>query len=253
MRRGLLAFLAVAGLAAALPASAEYEGTLQHPAWSWLGVFGTYDQAQLKRGFTVYHDVCSNCHALSLLSYRNLAEIGLTDAEINAVAAEKQVTDGPNDAGDMFQRPAKPSDHFVPTFANEKAARAANGGGYPPDLSLMVKAREGGPDYVYSLITGYTDAPKDFKLGEGLNYNKVFVGHQIHMPPPLSDDRVTFKDGTKATLDQETQDVVAFLNWAAEPELDVRHNLGVKVLIFVAAMTVLFYLVKRKIWSDLHH
>ncbi len=256
MRTSLLAaafVAAFASLAASAPARAEEDQVIAKVDWSFHGIFGHYDIPQVKRGFQVYHDVCSNCHSLKLVAYRNLAEIGLSDDDITKVAAEKKVTDGPNDAGDMFQRPGKPSDQFVPPFPNDNAARAANNGALPPDLSLIVKAREGGPSYVYSILTGFQDPPPaGFKLTSGMNYNKAFPGHQIAMPPPLADGTVTFADGTKATLDEEARDVVSFLNWAAEPNLDVRHNLGVKVLIFIGILTIVMYILKRQIWRDVH-
>ncbi len=264
MRKQLLAAAFVAafglGFVAAVPAGAEDEIKIEHQSWPWLGIFGHYDVAQLKRGFQVYHDVCSNCHSLKLVAYRALGAgggtgttgLGLSDDEIKKIAAEKQVMADPDDAGDVKPRPAKPSDHFVPPFPNDNAARAANNGALPPDLSLIVKAREGGPDYVYAILTGFTEAPKDFKVNPGMNYNKAFPGHQIGMPPPLADGTVTFADNAPNKLADEAKDVVAFLNWAAEPELDVRHNLGVKVLIFAGILTILAYLLKRKIWSDVH-
>ena len=258
MRKYLLAaaFTAAAlglGFAGAAPARADDEIKIEHQSWPWLGIFGHYDVAQLKRGFQVYHDVCSNCHSLKLVAYRNLGEgLGLSDDDIKKIAAEKQVPDEPNDAGDVKPRPAKPSDHFVPPFPNDNAARAANNGALPPDLSLIVKAREGGPDYVYAILTGFVAAPADFKLNPGMNYNKAFAGHQIGMPQPLQDGTVTFEDKSSNKLDDEAKDIVAFLNWAAEPELNVRHNLGVKVLIFAGILTILAYLLKRKIWSDVH-
>lgn len=256
MKNKLFAAAFAAALAtgfAAAPVRADDEIKIAHQDWPWLGIFGKYDQAQLKRGFQVFHDVCSNCHSLKLVAYRNLGPgLGISDDDIKKYAAEKQVTDGPNDAGDMYQRPGKPSDHFVPPFPNDNAARAANNGALPPDLSLIVKAREGGPDYVYAILTGFGDPPAGFKMNEGMNYNKAFAGHQIAMPPPLADGTVTFADGTKATLDEEARDVVAFLNWAAEPELNVRHNLGIKVLIFAGVLTLLAYALKRKIWADVH-
>ncbi len=242
----------VAGFAAA-PAIAEDEISIAHQSWPWLGIFGKYDEAALKRGFQVYHDVCSNCHSLKLVAYRNLGPgLGISDDDIKKIAAEKQVPDDPNDAGDVKPRPARPSDHFVPPFPNDNAARAANNGALPPDLSLIVKAREGGPDYVYAILTGFGDPPAGFKMNDGMNYNKAFAGHQIGMPPPLAEGTVTFADGTKATLDQEAHDVVSFLNWAAEPELNVRHNLGIKVLILAGVLTLLAYALKRKIWADIH-
>jgi cytochrome c1 len=263
MRNSILSTLAAALLAAALPAlavlgtaspaHAEEGAALEHQSWPWLGVFGKYDQAQLKRGFQVYHEVCSNCHSLKLVAYRNLAEIGFSEDEIKAVAAEKQVKDGPNDQGEMFDRPARPSDRFVPPFPNDQAARAANNGALPPDLSLMTKARKGGPDYVYAILTGFKDAPEGVTLNEGMYYNDAFPGHQIGMPPPISDDLVTYADGTKASKEQIAKDIVAYLNWAAEPELDVRHALGIKVLGFLVVLTALLYALKRRIWSDVEH
>ncbi len=253
-RSARAAFLALAAFALASPALAQEEEVKLAPQdWTFTGILGQYEPAQLKRGFQVYREVCSACHAMKLLAYRNLAEIGLSDDEIKAAAAEKQVTDGPNDQGDMFQRPARPSDQFVSPFPNDQAARAANNGALPPDLSLIVKARHGGPDYVYAILTGFVDAPKDFKLPQGMYYNTAFPGHAIGMPPPLTADRVTYADGTKATLEQEAHDAVTFLNWAAEPELNVRHNLGLKVLIFTIVLTALFYGLKRSVWSDVHH
>jgi cytochrome c1 len=253
MRKLILSTLAAVTMATAVPALAEEGPELAHQNWPWLGVFGKYDQAQLKRGFQVYHDVCSNCHSLKLVAYRNLAEIGFTEDEIKAFAAEKTVKDGPNDAGEMFDRPARPSDRFVPPFANDQAARAANNGALPPDQSLLAKARKGGPDYLYAVLTGYEDAPAGVTVPDGMSYNKAFPGHNIGMPAPLADDVVTYADGTKATTDQEAKDITAFLNWTSEPELDTRHSMGLKVLGFLAVLTALFYALKRKVWSDVEH
>jgi cytochrome c1 len=258
MRTELLAATAAAialALVSLAPTQASAEDTLAKQSWSWNGVFGKYDTAQLKRGFQIYHDVCSNCHSMKLLAYRNLGGdggIGFSDDEVKKIAGEKQVPDEPNDVGDIKPRPAKPSDRFVSPFPNDNAARAANGGALPPDLSLMTKAREGGADYVFAILTGFGDAPKDVKVPDGKYYNKVFAGNMISMPPPLAADSVTYTDGTKATVDQEARDVVAFLNWAAEPELNVRHNLGIKVLILAGILTLLAYAVKRKVWADVH-
>ncbi len=252
MRKFLLSTIAAGLLAAATPALAHEGPALDKQVWSWQGVFGHYDKAQLRRGWQVYHDICSNCHSMNLLAYRNLASLGFTADQIKAFAAEKQVTDGPNDQGEMYQRPARPSDHFVPPFANEQAARVANNGALPPDPSLMVKARHGGPDYVYSLLTGFTDPPAGHVVPDGMYYNRAFNGGNIGMPPPISDDAVTYADGTKATKDQIAKDVVSFLNWAAEPELDQRHALGVKVIGFLIVLTAMFYALKRKIWADVH-
>ena len=262
MRKLILSTVMAIGFVAAVPAVlgaasnqalAEEGPALEHQAWPWLGVFGQYDQAQLKRGFQVYHDICSNCHSLKLVAYRNLAAIGFTEDEIKTFAAEKQVKDGPNDQGEMYDRAARPSDHFVPPFANDQAARAANNGALPPDQSLLVKARKGGPDYLYAVLTGYEDAPAGVTVPDGMSYNKAFPGHNIGMPQPLTDDAVTYADGTKATLDQEAKDITAFLNWTSEPELDVRHSLGLKVLGFLVVLTALFYALKRKVWSDVDH
>ena len=245
----------VAGMAAiAVPAMAhDHEGAEPaHQDWPFIGVFGQYDKAQLKRGFQVFREVCSNCHSMKLVAYRNLAALGFSEDEVKDIAAEKQVQDGPNDQGDMFQRPARPSDHIVPPFPNDQAARVGNNGALPPDLSLMTKARPGGPDYVYALLTGFADAPAGVTIPDGMYYNGAFPGHQIAMPPPISDEAVTYADGTKATKEQIAKDISAFLNWAAEPELDVRHAMGVKVLLFLFVLTVMLFAVKKRIWADVH-
>lgn len=253
MRKFLLSTVAAAVMAVTVPAMANEGATLDKQDWSWLGITGKYDQAQLRRGWQVYHDVCSNCHSMKLLSYRNLSALGFSADEIKAFAAEKEVADGPNDQGEMYQRPARPSDHFVPPFANDQAARVANNGALPPDLSLMAKARAGGPDYIYSLLTGFLDTPPEgHVVPDGMYYNKVFPGNNIGMPPPISDDVVTYTDGTKATKEQVAKDITAFLNWAAEPELDQRHSLGIKTLGFLLVLTAMFYALKRKIWADVH-
>ena len=253
MRRSFarLVVLLLAGLAAASAARAE---DLLNPHWTFTGPFGTFDRAAAQRGFQVYKEVCSTCHALSLLYYRNLTALGFTEDEVKAIAAGYKVQDGPNDQGEMFERPARPSDPFVKPFANEKAARASNNGAYPPDLSLITKAREGGPDYVYSILNGYGDMPQGFKLSEGMNYNKYFAAgeHQIAMPQPLQPNQVTYADGTPSTLPQEAHDVVTFLAWASEPELEARHRIGLESMIFLVLLTVLLYAVKRKVWASIH-
>jgi cytochrome c1 len=253
MRKFLLSSVAALFLGAAVPALANEGAELEHQPWSWLGVFGHYDQAQLRRGLQVYHDICSNCHSMKLMSYRNLAALGFSEDEVKAFAAEKQVADGPNDQGEMYQRPARPSDHFASPFANDQAARVSNNGALPPDLSLMAKARNGGPDYIYSLLTGFEDTPPEgHTVPDGMFYNKVFPGNNIGMPPPVSDDAVSYTDGTKATKEQIAKDISAFLNWTAEPELDERHSMGIKVLGFLLVLTAMFYALKRKIWADIH-
>ena len=251
MRRFALALAGAMVLAAGTAGAAE-EAALPSEHWSFDGIFGTYDRAELQRGFQVYQEVCSVCHAVQHLSYRDLAEIGFSEEEVKAIASTAKVTDGPNDAGEMFERQGRPSDPFVRPFANDKAARAGNNGALPPDLSLIIKAREGGPRYAYGLLTGYKDPPADMKIGDGMRYNTVFPGHQIAMPPPLADDSVQFADGTKATLPQEAHDVVAFLTWAAEPTMETRKRTGFKVILFLLITTGVLYAVKRKIWADLH-
>jgi ubiquinol-cytochrome c reductase cytochrome c1 subunit len=223
-----------------------------HQQWSFDGVFGTYDRAALQRGFQVYKEVCSVCHPVKHLYFRDLTEIGYSEDEVKAIAATYQVTDGPNDTGEMYQRPGRPSDLFVPPFPNDQAARAANNGALPPDLSMIVKAREGGPDYVDALLNGYKEPPADFKLLQGMQYNEYFPGHQIAMPPPLSDSAVTYADGTPATVPQMAHDVVTFLTWAAEPNLDDRHRNGFKVILFLVVAVGVFYAAKRKIWAPVH-
>ena len=224
-----------------------------HQQWPFEGVFGTYDTAASQRGFQVYKEVCSVCHAVKHLAFRNLEEIGYTEDQVKGIAAQYQVTDGPNDEGQMFQRPARPSDPIPGPFPNDQAARAANNGALPPDLSLITKAREGGPDYVYAILTGFKDPPAGFKVNEGMYYNQYFAGHQIKMPPPLTQtDQLKYADETQATVPQMSHDVVSFLSWAAEPNLNERHRIGFKVILFLIIATGVFYAAKRKIWSRIH-
>jgi len=231
--------------------------------WSFTGFFGKFDQAQVKRGFQVYKDVCSACHSMNLMSYRNLEQIGFSADEVKDIAAAVQVQDGPNDAGEMFERPGKASDTFKAPFPNEQAARAANNGALPPDLSLIARSRAGkgftgyeGADYIHAILNGYGDPAEEkdpkFKLQEGMNYNKYFHGKQIAMPQPLSDGAVTFADGAPNTLEDESRDVAAFLTWAGEPNLEARHLTGLKAVLFLVVFTLLFYAAKRKIWSRIH-
>lgn len=228
----------------------------KHPreiVWPFNGMFGTLDRQAAQRGFQVYKEVCASCHGLHRVAFRSLRGIGLTEPEIKALAAGYTVTDGPNDEGEMFDRPGRPSDKFVPPFPNEQAARAANGGAYPPDLSLIVKARENGANYLYSLLTGYSEPPAGKTIPEGLHYNPYFPMGQIAMPAPLvSDGQVTYSDGTQATIDQMARDVTVFLQWAAEPEMEQRKSMGIRTLIFLGIMTVFFYIAKRRIWRDIH-
>jgi ubiquinol-cytochrome c reductase cytochrome c1 subunit len=267
MRKALLATgLLAAVLAGSALAIAQTAGEPAEPppplpppaqSWSFNGVFGTFDRASAQRGYQVYNDVCANCHSLRLLAYRDLGPdgpsggLGLSEDEVKAIAASKQVPDT-NDQGDPTQRAGLPSDAFVKPFANEKAARAAQNGALPPDLSLMTKAREGGPDFLFALLTGYKDPPADMKMGEGMNFNPYFTGHQIAMPAPLNENSVTYADGTTASIEQEARDVVNFLAWAAEPNLEDRHRMGIKAILFLLAMTGVLYAAKRRIWSDVH-
>jgi ubiquinol-cytochrome c reductase cytochrome c1 subunit len=240
------------------------EPSLPTHSWSFDGPFGTYDRASVQRGFQIYSEVCSQCHSMNLLHYRDLGPngpgggVGYSEDEVKVIAATpfingKQVTDGPNDQGEMFQRPGRPSDPIARPFANDQAARAANNGALPPDLSLITKAREDGPNYVYAILTGFKDPPQGFKLTEGTYYDEYFPGHQIKMPPPLSAVQVKYADGTPATVPQMAHDVVSFLEWAAEPTLEQRHRMGLKVMLFLIIATGVFYAAKRKIWSSIEH
>lgn len=220
--------------------------------WPHHGLFGTYDRAALQRGFQVYQNVCQACHGLKYLAFRNLEALGYSEDEVKAIAAQYTVQDGPDDSGEMFERPARPSDRKPSPYPNPQAARAANGGALPPDLSLVTKAREGGEDYLYSLLTGYTDPPADVTVPEGMNYNLYFPGHMIAMPPPLQPDVVTYEDGTPATVDQTARDVTQFLAWVAEPTLEQRKQMGLKVMLFLVVITGLFIAYKRRVWADVH-
>jgi ubiquinol-cytochrome c reductase cytochrome c1 subunit len=223
-----------------------------HQQWPFEGVFGTYDRAALQRGFQVYKEVCSVCHPVKHLYYRDLEELGYSEDQVKGIAAQSQISDGPNDQGEMFQRPARPSDPIPGPFPNDQTARVANNGALPPDLSLITKAREGGSDYVYAILTGFKDAPAGFKMNKNMYYDEYFAGHQIAMPPPLSPDQVKFADGSPSTVPQMAHDVVSFLSWAAEPTLDERHRMGFKVFLFLIVATGVFYAAKRKIWSRVH-
>jgi ubiquinol-cytochrome c reductase cytochrome c1 subunit len=220
--------------------------------WSFNGPFGLFDRAQLQRGLQIYREVCSGCHSLKYIAFRNLADLGYTEDQIKAFAAEATITDGPNDDGEMFERAGRPSDYFPSPFPNDKAAAAANNGAVPPDLSLMAKARFGGPDYIHAILTGYEEPPADFTVTEGLNYNAYFPGHQIAMAQPINDSSVEYADGTEASLDQEARDVAAFLMWTAEPKLENRKTAGIWVLMFFLFVAGVTYAAKKKIWADLH-
>lgn len=274
----LAAALAVAlGLAVTPAVAAEGKLPAIDIPFSFEGPFGTFDRGQLQRGYLVFKEVCASCHSAHFLRFRNLGEPGgpqFGAAEVRALAAGYQVIDGPNDEGEMYERPGLPSDRFVSPFPNEMAARAANGGAMPPDLSLITKARAGwsgslatlytthlikgigGPEYVYSVLVGYQDPPADLaaEAPEGKSYNPYFEnGPWISMPPPLVDGGVTYGDGVEATVDQQARDVSAFLAWAAEPKMEERKRIGFQVLIYMAILTVLLYLTKKMIWSRVEH
>jgi cytochrome c1 len=257
--------IALASLVAlALPAvAAEGEIELKDTHFSFEGPFGTFDRAQLQRGYQVYKDVCAACHGLRLIAFRNLGEPGgpfdvpgvdhkLVEAQVKKIASEAQIADLDAE-GQPTTRPGIPADRFPSPFPNERAARAANNGAAPPDLSVIIKARPHGVQYLYSLLTGYQTPPANFQLQEGMNYNAYFAGHQIAMPPPLTDGQVTYADGTAGTVDQYSQDVTAFLTWAAEPKAEERKELGFKVVIFLLVLSVLLYLSYRHVWRDVEH
>ncbi len=220
--------------------------------WQHGGPFGTFDRAAVQRGLQVYRDVCSGCHGLKYIAFRNLLEIGLSEDQAKIIAAEYTVIDGPDDEGEMFERPGKLFDYMPEPFDNEKAARASNNGAFPPDLSLIVKARKGGENYIYSILVGYMEPPDGVTLAEGMAYNPYFPNHQIAMGPPIDDEAVEYVDGTKNTKEQIARDVVNFLAWTAEPSLEARKRMGVKVILFLIVLTVVLYGVKRKVWAKMH-
>ena len=220
--------------------------------WSFKELTGKFDRASLQRGFQVYKEVCASCHSMQYLSYRNLGEPGgpeFTQEEVKAIAASVEIEDGPDSQGEMFTRQGKPSDKFKSPYPNIEASTAANGGAYPPDMSVLVKARPGGADYMYSVLMGYEEPPAGMKLDDGVYYNKYMIGQKIKMASPLSEGIVEYSDGTEATMDQMAKDVTTFLAWAAEPELEERHRIGFKVIIYLILLTILVYLSMKKIWS----
>ena len=220
--------------------------------WSFKGLFGKFDRGALQRGYQVYTEVCSSCHSMKYVSYRNLAEKGgpeFTEAQVKAIAASFEVKDGPNADGEMFTRPGKLSDKFVMPYENVKAAQAANGGAYPPDMSVLVKARGGGVDYIYSLLQGYEDPPAGFTLDDGVYYNKFMYGNKIKMSNQLSDGLVEYADGSNATVEQMSKDVTTFLMWTAEPHLEARHQMGFKAIVYLIILTILVYFSMKRIWS----
>ena len=220
--------------------------------WSFKGLFGKFDRAALQRVYQVYTEVCSSCHSMKYLSYRNLAEKGgpeFTIEQAKAIAASFEVKDGPNSDGDMFTRPGRLSDKFVMPYDNVQAAQAANGGAYPPDMSVLVKARGGGVDYIYSLLQGYEDPPAGVTLDDGVYYNKYMYGNKIKMANQLSDGLVEYSDGTTASVEQMSKDVTTFLMWSAEPHLESRHQMGFKAILYLIILTILVYFSMKRIWS----
>ncbi|ORX39211.1 cytochrome C1 family-domain-containing protein [Kockovaella imperatae] len=222
-----------------------------HYPWPHSGPFETYDHGSIRRGYQVYREVCSACHSLNRIAWRNLVGVSHTVDEVKAMAEEVEYTDGPNDEGEMFQRPGKLADYMPPPYPNDEAARAGNGGGLPPDLSLMIKARHGGADYIYSLLTGYVDPPAGVKLAEGMNYNPYFPGGGIAMARVLFDGLVEYDDKTPATTSQMAKDVTTFLSWAAEPEHDERKKMGMQAVIILSAMFAISIYVKKFKWAPI--
>lgn len=220
--------------------------------WSFNGMFGTYDRGALQRGLKVYQSVCAACHGMKHLAYRNLEALGYNENQIKNIAAGYTVTDGPNDEGEMFDRPGLPSDRFVSPYPNDKAAAYANAGALPPDLSLITKARVNGPNYVYALLTGYGTPEHGESVPEGKYWNKYFSGHVISMAAPLSDDIVAYEDGSPQTTEQYAKDVSHFLTWAADPYMEDRKRFGFRVIIFLAVFAGVMYAYKRRLWSKLH-
>ena len=231
---------------------AEENKELLTQDWTFKSFFGKFDRTSLQRGYQVYNEVCASCHSAKYLSYRNLMEKGgpeFTEEEAKAIASNFEVTDGPDSTGEMFTRPARLSDKFVMPYANDEEAKSANGGAYPPDMSVLVKARKGGADYIYSILMGYEDAPEGVSLEDGVYYNTYMPGNKIMMPNPLSEDLVEYNDGTKATPEQMAKDVVTFLSWSAEPHLEARHKMGFKTIIYLIIATLLAFFSMKRIWS----
>ncbi len=268
MRKLFIAAVALFALSTgtAQAAGGEYHPPLKDASWSFEGVFGQYDKKQLRRGFQIYNEVCSSCHGLRLVAYRNLMDIGFTEDEVKEIAAEKEVRVAHNDIGEelnedgeFFVRPGKPADRFVSPYPNDAAAIDANSA-LPPDLSLMAKARMNGPRYIYSFLLGYSEeipeavsSQKGFTENEDKPFNLYFPGYYSSMPSQIDDELVEYEDGTPMTADQHAKDITAFLNWAAEPELDERKSMGLKVMLFLLVLTAMLYALKRKIWANIKH
>jgi cytochrome c1 len=260
-----LAFGLLASTALAAPALALDTKRLpvKDEKFSFEGAFGTYDRGALQRGFQVYKEVCAACHALNHIAFHDLDQEGgpeFSEAQAKAIAAGYKLPAGPNDKGETTDDKGTPlmragtlADHFPAPFANDEAARANNGGALPPDLSMIVKAREGGPQYVYSIITGFhTKTPAGFKVVDGKYFNPYYEGWNISMPPPLAAKSVTYSDGTPATIEQEAHDVVTFLSWASEPKMEERKRTGFGVMIFLVVLAGILFAAYRKVWKDAH-
>jgi cytochrome c1 len=260
----------IALIATAAPLSAAEQLQPPRQYWSFSGPFGKYDRAQLQRGFKVYREVCQACHGMDLVAFRNLADLGYSEAQIKAIAAEYKIKDGPNDQGEMFERPGRPADRFPRPWANENAARAQYNG-VPPDFSVLAKARtyergfpwfvfdmvtqyqEQGVDYITALLMGYEDnPPPGVTIADGLSYNKYFPGNAIAMPKPMEDGRVTYDDGAPQTLAQYAKDVAAFMMWAAEPHMEARKRIGFQVMIYLIVFAALLYFTKKRVWANVH-
>ena len=226
--------------------------SLPQHEWSFEGITGTFDRGALQRGYQVYSEVCSGCHSMKLLYYRDLIDIGFSEDQVKAIASEFTVIDGPNDEGEMFERDARPADRFVSPYLNDNEARANNNGAYPPDLSVITKAKKDGANYIYNLLLGYKDPPADMEVGEGMYYNIYMAGNQIAMPQPIYNESVDYADGTNNSAEQLAEDLVVFLTWAAEPELEVRKNLGIKVILFFIILGFIIFLAKNRLWREVH-
>ena len=226
--------------------------SLPQHEWSFEGITGTFDRGALQRGYQVYSEVCSGCHSMKLLYYRDLIDIGFSEDQVKAIASEFTVIDGPNDEGEMFERDARPADRFISPYLNDNEARANNNGAYPPDLSVITKAKKDGANYIYNLLLGYKDPPADMEVGEGMYYNIYMAGNQIAMPQPIYDESVDYADGTNNSAEQISEDLVVFLTWAAEPELEVRKNLGIKVILFFIILGFIIFLAKNRLWREVH-